>query len=204
MTSFDSESLDRDSLDQYFTPDWVADIGAGLVQRIAVSLFGNKKVRILEPCVGSGQLTRSLSRIGLHCDVTTVDIDPVFDPDVVSDYLEWSPAFDHVRPPPEYDIVFANFPYKKKVHGSMVEKALRQAHILIHLAKITFLEPVQQRQHLLPLVDKVLILPKRPRFLRPEGTYKGADFTTHAWFLMSRQNIQTQRIEYAELPQHLQ
>jgi hypothetical protein len=82
----------KKTLDQHFTP---AKITRTLVDSI-ICRFDPLLVRTyIEPAVGEGAFLTSLLEAGVRRNrIITIDVDPTMKPDVVCDFLEWSPRED--------------------------------------------------------------------------------------------------------------
>jgi hypothetical protein len=95
----------KKTLDQHFTP---AEVAKNLVDRM-VTLFDPLRVRsYVEPAVGGGVFLDALLRGGVKRNrITTLDLDPAMNPDIVTDFLLWEPEVD------DY-IVIGNPPFGKQ------------------------------------------------------------------------------------------
>lgn len=85
---------------------------------------------VLEPSCGTGNLARACRAAG--CDVTTVDFDPQFKPDVVGNYLE-------LQFSGRFNFVVGNTPFEDDRDLEFAEKALVDADDVVLLVRINFL-----------------------------------------------------------------
>jgi predicted RNA methylase len=123
---------------QFWTPLWLA-------RRMAGWVVGHKW-RVLEPCVGRGNLVEGLIRAGHPAtSILGLELDPRYVkytyqkfekrvPIVHANFLEWTPP-ELLAP---FDVVFMNPPYEENLHMQFVLHALELAPFVIALVPITF------------------------------------------------------------------
>lgn len=120
----------RRELDAYYSALWMPHF---LLKHIAIE-HGSL---ILEPCVGSGVISRYLSARGHY--VVTADIDPAIDANFTVDYLK-----NHDIAVGHFDWIITNPPYNQAFE--MLQKAIAEARVgVAFLLRLSFMEPTEER-----------------------------------------------------------
>lgn len=152
--------------DFYQTPHWATQI---LLENLIIDTVIEEP--ILEPSVGRGQIIDVLKEYGYR-DVTGIDINPEFNPDIVSDFLTWEPD-------KEYSTIITNPPYTYALE--FIQKALEinKYGINAFLLRLNFLESKVRYQFWKEYMPAhIYVLAERPKF------YLGkTDSIAYAWFV---------------------
>src|SRR5574341_517790 len=194
----------RRVLDYYPTPRWMVD---HLLDRLYPPVPANRAGgppayllpghRVLEPCVGAGNITNALRDRIPRVDVRTNDLDPKWPAD-------WH--FDATKPQgiwlrDRYDWIITNPPFSAATE--IVPKAVEVARVgVAMLLRITWLEPCEDRaQWLAKNPPKWQLVMERTSF-RANGS---TDSATSCWFVWSellepRIEVIVGRGRQAELP----
>lgn len=164
---------DRIRLDLYETD---ALVTKALTDRVEIN------GTVLEPCCGSGQISRVLMTLPSVTRITTNDIDPTHRADFhldASDPDSWDDAFSL----PVSDWVVTNPPFS--LANSITANAFRSTRKgMAMLLRLSFLEPCEKRAEFLKnsADNLVLIIPLNPR---PQfrDDIKGGDKVTVCWYV---------------------
>lgn len=145
----------REELDQYFTPRWATEV---LLHYHAPP----EDVTIGEPCAGNGHIVGPLQDHGYR--VAPDDIDPSLDYGKGTDFLRSASSFR------ECDWIITNPPYYTDAGtaAQIFEKAISTVDHVAMIMRLGWLEACRDREHLLPLLSDVLILP-RVEFIGSDG-----------------------------------
>lgn len=160
--------MSRRPLDFYETPRHYV---AALIGE--VNLYG----RVYEPCVGAGHISEALRLVTPISKIYTNDIDE----DRVADYHEdarTEAAWDI----PRLDWAVTNPPFSDEL--PILEQALVAAPNVAFLARISFLEPTEDREHFLESnpPTQVIYLPRYSFRPNDEGK-KATDSVTCCWLV---------------------
>ena len=156
----------RRAHDAYYSPAWSVDT---LLQAVAI----DRACRVLEPCSGTGQISRRLAALGF-AEVATNDLDPAAPAQTHADYL---------AQPFQAQWIITNPPYAQAF--PFLAKAMRESTLGVALLlRLSFIEPTRQRGAWLSAhpPTAVLVLP------RISFTGDGrSDTVTTAWFVWQHQ-----------------
>ncbi len=115
--------------DAYYSAEWMTHF---LLERTPYPIRGYA----LEPCCGEGAISNALKKRGFT--VTTADINPVCNPDMVMNYLETDLGYL------PFDWVITNPPFS--LAYPMLLKAMCEARVgVAFLLRLSFVEPTEQR-----------------------------------------------------------
>jgi hypothetical protein len=137
-----------------------------------VSVYG----RIFEPCAGEGAIADALRKDPAIRCVETNDIDEARD----TDY-----HFDASEPYPfsvDFDWTISNPPFSNEL--AILQEALNFCERVAFLARLSFLEPTEDRAHLLESTPpaRVIVLPRYSFRPNDEGK-KQTDSVTCCWLV---------------------
>ena len=164
----------RHADDYYVTPDWAADIGAGIALLPTVSV-------VLDPCAGDGALLRAVQRWrpgsvvrGLELDAGRAELSGAQCCDALDQGLAW----------PDADAIIANPPFRR--WQAFVDRALAHpAQIVVVLLRLGALAGQRRRDWWRSVALQrgvtVHVLSRRPSF-----TGGGTDSSDYAWISLSR------------------
>ncbi len=158
----------RRELDFYETPSHYI---AALLSE--VNIFG----RVYEPCVGEGAIAEAVRALPSVRKVYTNDIDYKRKADTHRDA-----RLAYAGEKGEFDWQVANPPFSDEL--PILENALDQSPNVAFLARLSFLEPTEDREHFLQTnpPQQVIVLPRYSFRLNDEGK-KQTDSVTCAWLV---------------------
>ena len=149
--------------DVYETPHWTTEL---LLKHI-----GKLEEPILEPAVGNGKITKVLRDNG-YSDITGIDINSDFNPDICADYLSWNKD-------KEYNTIITNPPF---IYAQeYIQKSLdivSEGGLVILLLRLNFLESRKRYkfwQENMPAF--IYVLSERPKFFNNK-----TDSISYAWY----------------------
>lgn len=159
--------MTRREHDNYPTPSWTVD---RLLEEYSIDAQ-----LVVEPAAGSGSLVRAFQARCVGTYWRAVDImeehrealASVCDDVLIGDYLE---------NPCDCDAIIGNPPYK--LARQFVEKAIREAPVVVFLLRLGFLSSAKRCDLLRLHTPSVYVLPNRPSYT---GTGK-TDQYDYAWF----------------------
>lgn len=163
---------EREAHDFYATPAFCT---RRLLDEIGASMIGG---RWLEPGVGSGAIVQAAdawrAERGLtQVNWTGIDVRRVGYAREVYDYT--GEPYTVARGIERFSVAIGNPPFKQALR--FVENALVDAHDVVMLLRVNFLEGAARASFLREQSPDVFVLPNRPSF-----TGKGTDATGYAWF----------------------
>jgi hypothetical protein len=163
----------RIDLDAYMTPPHY--VGALLA---TVSIFG----RVYEPCVGDGAIAGPLSKLPSVRSVRANDIDKRLVGCTHNDAREPF-LFDEM-----FDWVITNPPFSDEL--PILENAIDAAPNVAFLARLSFLEPTEDREYFLNThpPTQVIVLP-RHSFRKNDKGEKATDSVTCAWLVWHQDGV---------------
>jgi hypothetical protein len=194
---------ERRELDQYFTPQPLAD---ALVARIAADGWWHGG-RVLEPSAGKGAFVRACASLLATESITTVDVDPercaelshipetsCFEYDFLDfetdDNTEWS----------EYELIIGNPPYgsaEQHVRHALEHRA--RFGVVAFLLRMGFLESEERaafwKEH---PASKVYVLSQRPSFTGEGKTDRGQSYGLFVWATWHRGPTELEVISWRE------
>jgi hypothetical protein len=172
--------MPRRELDFYETPPHYI---AALLDE--VNVFG----RIYEPCSGEGAIADALRLVPAVHRVTTNDINPKRKADWTFDARTQSPTFGD-----PLDWVITNPPFSDELE--ILEASLPLAKNVAFLARLSFLEPTEDREYFLECnpPSQVIVLPRYSFRANDEGK-KQTDNVTCAW-LVWMEDRQPRRMKF--------
>jgi len=157
---------ERQQDDFYQTPHWATEV-----------LIDNLKLRnrleepILEPSVGMGNIKEVLNNYGYN-DITGIDINEEFNPDIVADYLSWNPDR-------KYCTIITNPPYSQALE--FIKKSLNDNPygLNVFLLRLNFLESRARYEFWKTnMPSDIYVLAERPKFYLNK-----TDSIAYAWFV---------------------
>jgi len=179
MSSTNRGSI-RSLADEYPTPQWC-------VERLleAVTLPNGQW---LEPCAGSGEIIKVISRQNIKARWTAIEISPEYSKTlvevvgqegdvVITDFLQM-PCSDIFK----VDVAITNPPYSRVM--DFVTKSMQLADWVIMLLRLNFLGSLKRAKFFHRHMPDVYVLPNRPSF-----TGEGTDSTEYAWFVWPPENF---------------
>ncbi len=176
---------ERRANDFYETPETVT-------RDFLLNHFEGNFHTILEPCAGSGKMTKVLKERYPDSHITGIDIAPERFPEganvgIAMDFLEFPEDFGQNNK--EFDLIFTNPPYSlaKEIITHAMERWPKAT--IVMLLRGGFLESKDRHfwwQDKLP--TELYILSKRPSF-----TGKGTDSALYAWYVW-RPGVREQKI----------
>jgi hypothetical protein len=160
--------MPRRALDFYETPPHY--VAALLME---ANIYG----RVYEPCAGNGAIADPLRMVPAVRNVTTNDIDPKRKCDYCYDTTREIPAFSD-----GFDWIVTNPPFSDEL--DIIEMCLPNARNLAFLARLSFLEPTEDREYFLEQQppSQIIVLPRYSFRPNDEGK-KQTDSVTCAWLL---------------------
>lgn len=168
--------MPRRTLDFYETPPHYV---AALLSE--VNIFGS----VYEPCVGEGAIADVLRELPSVRRVITNDIDPKRKADTHHDASQSSHWFQTM------DWIVTNPPFRDEF--AILEHALDAAPNVAFLARISFLEPTEDREYLLETnpPHHIIVLPRYSFRLNDDGK-KQTDNVTCVWLVWRADRIPQQ------------
>jgi hypothetical protein len=174
MSSTNRGGAGRAPLDQYWTPD-------GVAQACVETLDLSKAKYAVEPSVGGGAFARAIRRAAPQVHITGYDLDGTVagqaDCDVFA-VADWAT----VHPEPAPDVILGNPPYgEAQAHIEHALTCTRQGGIVGMLLRLAFAEGVGRQAFWAKYgawLDGVFVLAKRPSF-----TGGATDSCAYAWFV---------------------
>lgn len=112
---------------------------------------------VLEPSCGTGNIAAACRAAG--CDVTTVDLEPTFRPDIARDYRE-------AKFTEQFDWIISNPPYEDNLDLDFMEKAAADARDVVMLVRVNALCGQKRYERLWKhvTITGVVYLVNRPSF----------------------------------------
>jgi hypothetical protein len=162
--------MPRRELDFYETPPHY--IAALLGE---VNVFGT----VFEPCVGEGAIADALRKVPAVGRICTNDIDQEWVADTHVDAREVDAWLGWIKP---FDWVVTNPPFSDEL--PILEQALDYAPNVAFLARLSFLEPTEEREYFLEqhAPDQIIVLP-RYSFRPNDAGKRQTDSVTCAWLV---------------------
>ena len=164
MSSTNRGSL-RSTDDFYETPHWTTEL---LMRNLDINEV--KYSPILEPSCGKGKIIDVLTQY--YQDITGVDINPEFNPDIVSNFLSWIPDR-------QYKTIITNPPFTYA--QEFIEKSIEINPYgrNIFLLRLNFLESKKRYDFWKSnMPSQILVLSERPKFYLNK-----TDSIAYAWFI---------------------
>ncbi len=150
--------------DKYYTPQYAIDL---MMDRINFS----KVKSFLEPCVGDSRILKSVPKdvIKYYCEI-----------DLGIDYLKTDCA--------KVDLIVTNPPFSMSIE--FITKSLQESDTVCYLQRLNWLGSETRKNFWNSNPpDKILVLSKRPQFMKEMGLKSGTDSTEYAWFVWDKMNI---------------
>jgi hypothetical protein len=141
-----------------------------------VNIYG----KVFEPCVGEGAIADALRKVGAVRSVFTNDIDRHRAAGTYLDARE--PGTCKPKSGTGYDWIVTNPPFSDEL--LILENALNACENVAFLARLSFLEPTEDRAHLLESYGpaRVIVLPRYSFRPNDEGK-KQTDSVTCCWLV---------------------
>lgn len=159
--------MPRRPLDFYETPPHYVAALLG-----EVNIYG----RVFEPCVGEGSIADALRKVSVVRAILTNDIDRKREADFHKDAREpdaWPKGFDWI---------VTNPPFSDEL--PILEQALDQGTNVAFLARLSFLEPTEEREYFLGqhAPNQIIVLP-RYSFRPNDNGKRQTDSVTCCWMV---------------------